>query len=119
LLFNGHTKPSVDCYRCHNGDARGSGRGPDLAKVAAAMPVEGMVAVIEKGKGFMPAFGDATTPEERQQIALWLRTTFAGPDATKPAPAVEVEPVSEPAPAPATTPEPSATPAANAQPPAR
>jgi Cytochrome c, mono- and diheme variants len=96
LLFNGYANPQVNCFHCHNGDGRGSGRGPDLAPKVAKLDDAVILTVIEKGKSFMPSFGDKTTPEERQEIVAWLRQTFGGPQAKAPVP-VEAEPVEKPA----------------------
>jgi mono/diheme cytochrome c family protein len=92
LLFNGYTKPEINCYHCHNGDGRGAGRGPDLAKSLAKMPDAAVLEVIAKGATFMPAFGDQLAPEEQKQILAWLRASFGGPPADS-APAIETEEV--------------------------
>ena len=99
LLFNGHTKPEVDCFRCHNGDARGSGRGPDLAPVIPKMPDEVVLKIIAEGETFMPGFADKLTSEEQKQILGWLRSAFGGPkpaaEAVEAVEAVEAEEVKE------------------------
>ncbi len=94
LLFNGYANPKVNCFHCHNGDGRGSGRGPDLAPRVSKLDDAATLNVIEKGKSFMPSFGDKTAPEERQQIAAWLRQAFGGPKAPAPVP-IEAEPAAE------------------------
>jgi len=78
-LFNGYTKPNVKCFYCHNGDGRGSGKGPDLAPDVAKMPDEAILAVIDKGTAFMPGFGDRLNDQEQKQILGWLRSAFGGP----------------------------------------
>jgi mono/diheme cytochrome c family protein len=96
LLFNGYQNPQVNCFNCHNGDGRGSGRGPDLAPKVVKLDDAAILIVIEKGKSFMPSFGEKTTPEERQEIVTWLRQAFGGPQAKAPVP-VEAEPAEKPA----------------------
>jgi len=88
LLFNGYTKPEVDCFRCHNGDGRGSGRGPDLSKTVSKMPDAQVIKVIVEGESFMPAFGDKLNADEQQQLLAWLRSAFGARPAAKP---VEVD----------------------------
>ncbi len=88
LLFNGYTKPEVNCYHCHNGDGRGSGRGPDLSKAVPKMPDAKVLEIIAQGEGFMPGFAEKLSEPERGQILAWLRSAFGGQPAAKP---VEVE----------------------------
>jgi len=95
LLFNGHTNPAVNCYACHNGDGRGATlKGPDLSGPVAQMPDAPLLAVIEKGATFMPAFGGQTSLEERQQMVGWLRKVFGCPEGTEPE-SLDVEAVEE------------------------
>ena len=75
-LFNGHVDAEIACYRCHNGDARGSGRGPDLSGKVPKIPDEEILKVMVEGDGFMPAFGERTTDEQRRTMLAWLRETF-------------------------------------------
>jgi mono/diheme cytochrome c family protein len=92
LLFNGYVQPEVDCYVCHNGDGRGSGRGPDLSARVANLPDEAILKVIDRGAAFMPAYRGRASPEEQAQLVAWLRSAFGGgkaPEAT----AVEAEEV--------------------------
>jgi mono/diheme cytochrome c family protein len=96
LLFNGYVKPKVNCFKCHNGDGRGAGRGPDLSPKVAKLTDTAILEVIERGEGFMPSFKDETTPQERQEIVAWLRQAFGGPQAPAPVP-VEAETVETPA----------------------
>lgn len=100
LLFNGYTNPKVNCFNCHGGDARGSGRGPDLSTKVPKLELAAILSTIENGATFMPAFKEKTSPEEREQIAHWLATTFGAVTAAAATP-VEPEPVSD---APATKP---------------
>lgn len=95
LLFNGYVNPKVNCFKCHNGDGRGAGRGPDLSPKVAKLTDAAMLDAIEKGKGFMPGFKDESTPKERQEMVTWLRQAFGGPLAPAPV-RVEAEPVETP-----------------------
>lgn len=84
VLFNGHAKEEVNCYRCHNGDARGTMRGPSLAGTSELSDSE-IVEYIDEGEGIMPSFADKLTHDEKLQIVSWLRTEFGGPDSAEPA----------------------------------
>ncbi|MEK7703842.1 MAG: cytochrome c [Myxococcota bacterium] len=99
LLFNGYAKAEVNCYICHNGDGTGSGRGPNLAPKVARLPDMALLEVIDKGEGFMPAFRARLSADEKQQIVIWLRSRFGGPQETAPTPidlgVVDVEPSEE------------------------
>lgn len=75
LLFNGHVKEDVNCYKCHGGDARGSMRGPSL-EVTAKMRDADIIEYIDEGEGIMPAFADKLTSDEKAQIVAWLRQEF-------------------------------------------
>jgi mono/diheme cytochrome c family protein len=90
LLFNGHVRPEINCFYCHNGDGKGAGRGPDLSAKLAHMPDAAVLEIIAKGATFMPAFADRLSVEERAQILVWLRASFGGPAAAE---AVEAEAV--------------------------
>jgi mono/diheme cytochrome c family protein len=82
LLFNGYTKPDVDCYKCHGGDGGGVFlRGPGLAGRVPSLTPEQITEVIQKGKGFMPSFVDKLNKEEINQIISWLKQTFPPPPA--------------------------------------
>jgi mono/diheme cytochrome c family protein len=76
LLFNGYTKEKVDCFRCHNGNGQGSGRGPSLAAKVPKKSDERLGKVIREGEGFMPDFKDNLTDEEVGQLIGWLRASF-------------------------------------------
>ncbi len=75
LLFNGHVKEEVNCFKCHNGDATGSMRGPSL-DVTAEMSDDDILEYINEGEGIMPAFADKLTSDEKAQIVSWLRVRF-------------------------------------------
>ena len=74
LLFNGYVRPNVDCFSCHNGDAKGA-RGPGLARAVREHSAEKLGALIRKGPGPMPAYAtDVLSDEELGQIVSWLRS---------------------------------------------
>jgi mono/diheme cytochrome c family protein len=76
LLFNGRVRPDVTCFKCHDGDASGTARGPDLGRELPGMTDAQIVAAIDRGPGFMPSFDDKLSPTEKQQIVDWLRQRF-------------------------------------------
>lgn len=82
LLFNGHVKPDVNCFKCHGGDARGSMRGPSL-DVTAKMSDAEILEYINEGEGIMPSFADELTADEKAQIVGWLRQEFGAPAAAE------------------------------------
>lgn len=82
LLFNGHVKEEVNCYRCHNGNARGSMRGPSLEGTPQLSDSE-IVEYIDEGEGIMPSFADKLTSDEKAQIVAWLRQEFGAPAASE------------------------------------
>ena len=89
LMFNGYTKTNIDCFMCHNGDAKGTMRGPSLADPVADNSNEQLTDVIKNGDGRMPAHKDRLSEEEIAQILTWLRGNFPTPakpeSAAKPA----------------------------------
>ncbi|MHB8419960.1 MAG: c-type cytochrome [Myxococcales bacterium] len=95
LLFNGYTKPDVACFKCHNGDGSGSGRGPSLATRVPKLTDEKIVETMDKGPGIMPSFKDTLTAAEKRQIVLWLRSRFGKAPAPAPAPASGQAPASQ------------------------
>ncbi len=80
LLFNGYTKPEVNCFHCHNGDGHGA-RGPNLTGRVPGLTDEGIKNTIVDGKGFMPGFKGKITDEDIAQITTWLRASFPKPAA--------------------------------------
>jgi mono/diheme cytochrome c family protein len=76
LLFNGYTRPDIDCYHCHNGDGTGTVRGPNLAKEVPTMSDAQITHIIREGAGIMPAFKDKLSPDEFTQIVAWLHNSF-------------------------------------------
>lgn len=87
-LFNGHVKPEVNCWYCHNGDGRGSGKGPDLSPKVAKLDDAAIFSTIDTGTYSMPAFGDKIKKDEQVKILDWLRSVFGSP-ATHKTPAIE------------------------------
>ena len=84
LLYQGYTKPDVDCYRCHGGRATGSLRAPPLKAPTLEWSQEQLHGVIKDGDGGMPAFKDKLDDAEIDQILEWLRTQFPAPAPEKP-----------------------------------
>lgn len=76
LLYQGYTKPDVDCYRCHGGKATGSWRAPPLKTPTLEMSDEQLHTTIKDGDGGMPAFQTKMTDEEIDQIIAWLHDRF-------------------------------------------
>jgi mono/diheme cytochrome c family protein len=75
-LFNGRIRPDVNCYQCHNGDATGTMRGPNLGKRVPKLTDQQIAQAIAEGPGFMPSFKDKVSAAEVQQITAWLRKQF-------------------------------------------
>src|ERR1017187_373834 len=55
-LFNGQTIADVTCFKCHNGDATGTWRGPDLTKQVPKLTDQAIAEAIFKGPGMMPSY---------------------------------------------------------------
>jgi|HubBroStandDraft_5_1064220.scaffolds.fasta_scaffold253203_2 mono/diheme cytochrome c family protein len=75
-LFNGHLKADVTCYNCHNGDATGTLRGPNLAKRVPKLTDQHVVATILEGPGLMPSFKGKVDDADMKAITRWLRLRF-------------------------------------------
>ncbi len=77
LLFNGYADVKVDCFRCHNGDATGSGSGPALGSRVRRMSAGRIGKVIREGDFPMPKYGPEVLSEEQlTQVVTWLKATF-------------------------------------------
>lgn len=76
LAFNGYSESKVSCYRCHNGDARGTLRGPNLSKRVPGKSEEDLELTIHNGKDDMPAFKGKLTDKEMDDIVEWLHAQF-------------------------------------------
>ena len=76
LMFNGYLRPEVDCWRCHNGDGKGSGHGPSLVRRVARLSEPKVARVIREGDGVMPDFKKVLSEEEILAMARWLKSTF-------------------------------------------
>ncbi|MFH0946361.1 MAG: cytochrome c [Planctomycetota bacterium] len=74
LLFNGYAKDGVACYKCHNGNGRGTWKAPALTGVEFALSDEEIRDAIRKGPGMMPAFGDKLTDEELGQVLSYVKS---------------------------------------------
>ena len=69
-------KPDVACYRCHNGDATGTLRGPNLAKRVPNLTDEQIVSTIQEGPGLMPSFKGKVDNADMMALTAWLRGRF-------------------------------------------
>ena len=68
------------CASCHGRDRRGHERAPSLVDVGARLSVDQLQQVIERGRGFMPAFANLTEKDKAAVIAYLLgrpRVTLA------------------------------------------
>jgi|RhiMethySRZTD1v2_1073278.scaffolds.fasta_scaffold06927_11 mono/diheme cytochrome c family protein len=74
LLFNGYAKPDVNCFECHNGDATGTGRGPNLTEKVPKLSDDAILHAIDEGPGLMPSFKDKLTAAEKRDLVAWLRS---------------------------------------------
>ncbi|HED67142.1 MAG TPA: cytochrome c [Planctomycetes bacterium] len=71
LLFNGYVRGTVDCYRCHGGDASGTWKGPGLKGLSPNKVRH----AIRSGPGLMPSFDEEDLSErELEKIVTWLGT---------------------------------------------
>ncbi len=66
------------CALCHGSDAEGTDRAPSLVgnKVLRGLSVDDIAAIIEHGRGGMPAFA-ALPPADIQQLAIYVRSLNA------------------------------------------
>ncbi len=74
LIFNGYAKPDVKCFECHNGDATGTGRGPNLRERVPKLSDDAILHAIDEGPGMMPSFKDKLTAAEKRDLVAWLRS---------------------------------------------
>lgn len=75
-LFNGQVRAEVNCYSCHNGDASGTWRGPNLAERVPKLTDAAIALAIAEGPGLMPSFKGKLSDAEVTQLISWLRTKF-------------------------------------------
>ncbi len=61
------------CASCHGADRRGHDRAPSLLGVGERLSVEQLHQVIDRGRGFMPSFGNLREDEKQAVIAYLLR----------------------------------------------
>lgn len=80
MLFNGQISSSIDCYRCHNGDGKGTWRGPNLAKQVPKLSDKAIAVTINEGPGMMPSYRGRIDDQQIAAITAWLRKQF--PSAT-------------------------------------
>lgn len=73
LIYFGYANSRIrPCYRCHALDGRGRWfGGPSLIGLKAHDRGK-ILQKIRKGAGFMPAYGDALSPQEIEQLVDWL-----------------------------------------------
>jgi len=60
------------CASCHGADRRGHDRAPSLLGVGERLSVEQLHQVIDRGRGFMPSFGNLREDEKQAVIAYLL-----------------------------------------------
>ena len=63
---------AVACANCHGEDRRGKDRAPSLVGVATRLSAEQIRQVIDRGRGFMPSFGNLREDEKQALIAYLL-----------------------------------------------
>jgi mono/diheme cytochrome c family protein len=78
-LFNGQVRADIDCYRCHNGDASGTWRAPNLTKRVAQLSDGEIAGAIATGPGMMPSYQGKLSAAEVAQITAWLRSRAGAP----------------------------------------
>jgi mono/diheme cytochrome c family protein len=78
MLFNGQAVASIDCYKCHNGDGKGTWRGPNLAERIPKLSDEAVAVTIHEGPGMMPSYQGKIDDQQIAQITAWLRSRFPG-----------------------------------------
>ena len=76
-LFNGQRRADLDCYRCHNGDATGTWRAPNLTKRVAQLSDGEIAGAIARGPGLMPSYRGKLNAAEVAEITAWLRSRAA------------------------------------------
>jgi mono/diheme cytochrome c family protein len=78
MLFNGRVSSAIDCYRCHNGDGKGTWRGPNLAKQVPKLSDKAIAVTINEGPGMMPSYRGKIDDQQIAAITAWLRKQFPG-----------------------------------------
>jgi mono/diheme cytochrome c family protein len=78
MLFNGQAVSSIDCYRCHSGDGKGTWRGPNLGERMPKLSDKAVAAAINEGPGMMPSYKGKIEDHQIAQITAWLRARFPG-----------------------------------------
>jgi mono/diheme cytochrome c family protein len=78
MLFNGQTVSGIDCFRCHNGDGKGTWRGPNLGERVPKLSDSAIALAIHEGPGMMPSYKGKIDDPQIAQITAWLRGRFPG-----------------------------------------
>ena len=78
MLFNGQMVSSIDCYKCHNGDGKGTWRGPNLGQRVPKLSDKAIAITINEGPGMMPSYKGKIDDQQIAQITAWLRSRFPG-----------------------------------------
>jgi mono/diheme cytochrome c family protein len=76
-LFNGRVRAEIDCYRCHNGDATGTWRAPNLTQRVTHLSDGEIAGAIATGPGMMPSFRGKLSAAEVAELTAWLRSRAA------------------------------------------
>ena len=84
LLFNGHANSKAKCFKCHNGDGKGTSFGKDLTVVVPHRSEKMLMTIIRNGKKSMPAFGKKLSDEEISALVTYLREAFSEDSAESP-----------------------------------
>jgi len=66
------------CASCHGVDRRGNDRAPSLVDIGARLSAQQIQEVIDRGRGFMPAFPHLHEDEKEAVIAYLLNRTIPG-----------------------------------------
>ena len=72
-LFDGYTRHEINCYLCHDGNATGARRAPNLRDAAAHESDEELRQTILDGNDEMPSFRGRLSDVEVAEILAWLR----------------------------------------------
>lgn len=77
-LFNGQVSSNIDCYKCHNGDGKGTWRGPNLAEQVPKLSDKAIAVIVNEGPGMMPSYQGKIDDQQMAAITAWLRKQFPG-----------------------------------------
>lgn len=76
LRFNGYGAGALDCWECHNGDGKGTFRGPSLFSRIPRLTDAKLSEALRQGPGLMPAYQDKLTHEALSALVSWLQSHF-------------------------------------------